>query len=227
MSTKVISKKITSVQVVDKASDVAYATKSASEQVSPIQHMTERYERPDILEGTTYKVKPPVSDHAIYVTINDVILNPGTAHEERRPFEIFINSKDMEHYQWISSLTLIISAVFRKGGDCIFLVDELRSVFDPKGGYMKAGGRWMPSLVAEIGDILERHLIKIGVIKQDRDVSQKMAPVELPGSTETVEDTSVRSTGIKGMLCKSCSNMAVVKLDGCLTCMSCGDSKCG
>lgn len=123
-----------------------------------LEEMHEKLKRPDFLEGSTYKIKTPTSEHAIYVTINDAVLNQGSDHETRRPFEIFINSKNMEHYQWISALTLIISAVFRKGGDCTFLVEELRSVFDPKGGYMKRGGRWMPSLVAEIGDVLEQHL---------------------------------------------------------------------
>ncbi|MDN5851054.1 MAG: NrdJb, partial [Nitrococcus sp.] len=112
-----------------------------------IEQMHEKLQRPETLEGQTYKIKTPLSEHALYVTINDVVLNPGTKHEVRRPFEIFINSKNMDHFQWIVALTRIVSAVFRKGGDCIFLVEELRSVFDPRGGYFKRGGRFMPSLV--------------------------------------------------------------------------------
>lgn len=127
---------------------------------STIQEMHESLQRPEHLEGTTYKIKTPGSDHALYVTINDVILNQGSEHEIRRPFEIFINSKNMDHFQWIVALTRIISAVFRKGGDCTFLVEEMHSVFDPRGGYFKPGGRWMPSLVGEIGDVLEQHLKK-------------------------------------------------------------------
>src|SRR5690606_36315224 len=96
-----------------------------------------------------------------------VILNKGTPQEVRRPFEIFINSKAMEHFQWIVALTRIISAVFRKGGDCTFLVEELKSVFDPKGGYFKRGGKFMPSLVAEIGDVIEQHMKYIGLLEQD------------------------------------------------------------
>ena len=138
-----------------------------------IEEMHEKLKRPEFLEGSTYKIKTPTSEHAIYVTINDVVLNSGSDHESRRPFEIFINSKNMEHYQWISALTLIISAVFRKGGDCTFLVEELRSVFDPKGGYMKRGGRWSPSLVAEIGDVLDQHLKRIGMIKDEMDDHQQ------------------------------------------------------
>ncbi len=105
-----------------------------------IIRMHEKLERPEMLIGSTYKVKTPVSDHAMYVTINDIVLNEGTEYEKRRPFEIFINSKNLDHYQWIVALTRIISAVFRKGGDVTFLVDELKAVFDPRGGYWKPGG---------------------------------------------------------------------------------------
>ncbi|MDP7119984.1 MAG: hypothetical protein QF395_06630, partial [Arenicellales bacterium] len=105
-----------------------------------VVQMHEKVERPEMLVGSTYKIKTPLSDHALYVTINDIVLNPETPYEKRRPFEIFINSKNMDHFQWIVALTRIISAVFRKGGDATFLVEELRSVFDPQGGYFKRGG---------------------------------------------------------------------------------------
>src|SRR3569832_67633 len=116
--------------------------------------MHEEIKRPDVLIGSTYKIKTPVSDHAMYVTINDIVLNEDTEYEQRRPFEIFINSKNLDHFQWIVALTRIISAVFRKGGDTTFLDEELQAVFDPRGGYIKQGGKYMPSLVAEIGDAL-------------------------------------------------------------------------
>ncbi|MGD8934165.1 MAG: NrdJb, partial [Gammaproteobacteria bacterium] len=111
-----------------------------------IIQMHEKLERPEMLLGSTYKIKTPQSEHALYITINDIVLNQGTEHEMRRPYEIFINSKNMDHFQWIVALTRIISAVFRKGGDVTFLVDELRSVFDPRGGYFKKGGKYKPSL---------------------------------------------------------------------------------
>ena len=120
--------------------------------------MHEKLERPEVLIGSTYKIKTPVSDHAMYVTINDIVLNEGTQHEQRRPFEIFINSKNLDHFQWIVALTRIISAVFRKGGDVTFLVDELKAVFDPRGGYWQPGGKFMPSIIAELGYVIERHL---------------------------------------------------------------------
>ena len=131
-----------------------------------VVRMHEKLERPDMLRGSTYKVKTPVSDHAMYVTINDVVLNEGTEFESQRPFEIFVNSKNLDHYQWIVALTRIISAVFRKGGDVAFLVDELKAVFDPRGGYWQAGGKFMPSIIAELGYIVEKHLIAIGLMAE-------------------------------------------------------------
>lgn len=126
--------------------------------------MHEKVERPDTLIGATYKIKSPLFEHALYVTINDIVLNQGTPHELRRPFEIFINSKNMDHFQWIVALTRIMSAVFRKGGDVTFLVEELKAVFDPRGGYFKTGGVYMPSIVAELGAVIEQHMKMIGLL---------------------------------------------------------------
>ena len=210
--------------------------KAKEESAAPAYiEMHENLKRPEHLEGCTYKIKTPTSEHAIYVTINDVILNHGSEHEVRRPFEIFINSKNMEHYQWISALTLIISAVFRKGGDCTFLVEELRSVFDPKGGYMKRGGRWMPSLVAEIGDVLELHLKHIGLIKDEVDehqrayLEQKRAEFTAAAASKGAAgaDDSAEEYPAGAQLCGKCHTKAAVQMDGCLTCLACGDSKCG
>ena len=132
---------------------------------SKVIWMHEKLERPEVLIGSTYKIKTPVSDHAMYVTINDIVLNEGTEHEQRRPFEIFINSKNLDHFQWIVALTRIISAVFRKGGDVTFLVEELKAVFDPRGGYWQAGGKFMPSIIAELGYVIEKHLQTIGLLR--------------------------------------------------------------
>lgn len=188
MTTK-ISRKITAFEI--------QTTKIAE----PVQ-MGEHLPRPEILTGSTYKIKTPVTEYAIYVTINDIVLNQGTPEEVRRPFEIFINSKNMEHFQWTVALTRIISAVFRKGGDVAFLVEELHSVFDPKGGYFQKGGRFMPSLVAELGGVIELHLKRIGVLEE-----------KIP---------EVR----KGITCPKCGQPSVQKLDGCETCLDCGYSKC-
>src|SRR4249920_1668244 len=138
--------------------------------------MHEKVERPDTLIGATYKIKSPLFEHALYVTINDIVLNQGTEYEMRRPFEIFINSKNLDHYQWIVALTRIMSAVFRKGGDVTFLVDELKAVFDPRGGYWQPGGKFMPSIIAELGYIVEKHLVEIGLLKSPdlSDVQRKV-----------------------------------------------------
>ena len=140
------------------------AAAPAAEREDNVIQMHERIERPEVLIGSTYKIKSPLVEHAMYVTINDIVLNAGTEHELRRPFEIFINSKSMEHFQWIVALTRIMSAVFRKGGDVAFLVEEMKAVFDPRGGYFKAGGVYMPSLVAELGSVVEDHLKAIGML---------------------------------------------------------------
>ncbi len=205
--------------------------------LDPVQarvvQMHEKVIRPDMLVGNTYKIKTPVSEHAFYITINDILLNPGTPYEKRRPFEIFINSKNMDHYQWISGLTLIISAVFRKGGDIAFLVNELRSVFDPKGGYFKRGGRFMPSLVAEIGDVIESHLKMIGVIvepgldeHQQALVDQKRREYE-QRHTQPFKASQDYEFPDGAILCNKCNTEAMVLMDGCMTCLSCGESKCG
>jgi len=197
-----------------------------------IVHMHEKVERPDMLLGSTYKIKTPLSEHALYVTINDMILNAGTAHELRRPFEVFINSKNMDHFQWIVALTRIISAVFRKGGDITFLAEELKAVFDPSGGYFKKGGKYMPSLVAEIGDAIECHMRMIGLLKDDgldehqkKLIAEKRAQYE--GSVKQAETNSPSDFPEGSQLCGKCSTKAVIKMDGCLTCLNCGDSKCG
>jgi hypothetical protein len=138
--------------------------------MAEVIQMHEKVERPETLVGATYKIKSPLFEHALYVTINDIVLNQGTEYELRRPFEIFINSKNMDHFQWIVALTRIMSAVFRKGGDVTFLVEELKAVFDPRGGYFKAGGVYMPSIVAELGAVIEKHMKSIGLL-HDPDMS--------------------------------------------------------
>jgi hypothetical protein len=194
--------------------------------------MTEELQRPEMLIGSTYKIKTPVSDHAMYVTINDIIINEGTEHEQRRPFEVFINSKNLDHYQWIVALTRVISAVFRKGGDVTFLVEELKAVFDPRGGYWQPGGRFMPSIIAELGYVIEKHLMFIGLLRkpgldehQKKLVEEKRA--EFEERTKQTDAFSKSHFPEGAQLCSKCSTAAVVRMDNCMTCLNCGDSKCG
>lgn len=198
--------------------------------------MHENVERPDMLLGSTYKIKTPLSEHALYVTINDVILNQDTDHETRQPYEIFINSKSMDQFQWVVALTRVISAVFRKGGDVCFLVEELKAVFDPQGGYFKKGGKFMPSLVAEIGDAIESHMKMIGLIKDDgpdehqrKLMAAKRAEYETKreAAAESCDDDAGTSFPEGAQLCKKCHTKATIMMDGCMTCLNCGDSKCG
>ena len=199
---------------------------------SKVVRMTEEVQRPEMLVGSTYKIKTPVSDHAMYVTINDIILNEDTPYEQRRPFEIFINSKNLDHFQWIVALTRIISAVFRKGGDVTFLVDELKAVFDPRGGYWQAGGKFMPSIIAELGYVIEKHLQTIGLLKKVEldEHAQKLIAEKKAEFVERTKQTDAfaKSHFPEGaQLCAKCSTAAVVMMDGCMTCLNCGDSKCG
>ncbi|KRG71549.1 NrdJb [Pseudoxanthomonas dokdonensis] len=237
------------------ATPVASVSRDIAEQESQgaeVIHMHERIERPEVLIGSTYKIKSPLVEHAMYVTINDIVLNAGTEHELRRPFEIFVNSKSMEHFQWIVALTRIMSAVFRKGGDVTFLVDEMKAVFDPRGGYFKSGGVYMPSLVAELGAIVEEHMKSIGLIhdpemsahqkaliaekrKQYEERSKKnteVTPAAAPAVAEARdEDVAVTGDGTSfppsATMCHKCSTKALVIMDGCATCLNCGYSKCG
>ena len=198
------------------------------------EHMHENVARPDLLLGSTYKIKTPHSEHALYVTINDVILNQGTDHEHRQPYEVFINSKNMDHFQWVVALTRVISAVFRKGGDVCFLVKELKSVFDPQGGYFKKGGKFMPSLVAEIGDAIESHMRMTGFLKDEKlDKHQQQLVDAKRAEYEAKQQSCDDSADEKGsfpdgaQMCQKCQTKATILMDGCMTCLNCGDSKCG
>ncbi len=244
-----IDKPIVEYRLKDKAAEepeTKPAEAAAVRETSPdgkVVRMHEKLERPDMLRGSTYKVKTPVSDHAMYVTINDVVLNAGTEHETQRPFEIFINSKNLDHYQWIVALTRIMSAVFRKGGDVTFLVDELKAVFDPRGGYWQPGGKFMPSIIAELGHIVEVHLRYIGMLPSEKldEHQQKLVEAKRRAFEESQKQTDAFAQDVHvadsnseepqyppgSQMCSKCSTVAVVMMDGCMTCLACGDSKCG
>ena len=228
---KIVKYSVTQGQAEDLANDEVVPEVRKEDQANVIR-MHENLERPEELIGTTYKVKTPVADHAMYVTINDIVLNEGSEHEKRRPFEIFINSKNLDHYQWIVALTRVMSAVFRKGGDVTFLVDELKEVFDPRGGYWQPGGKYMPSLIAELGHIVERHLIDIGLLKpaglseeQQQILSEKRTEFEAKTAQKDAFSQNFFPAGAQ--LCTKCNTAAAVMMDGCMTCLSCGYSKCG
>ena len=178
-----------------------------------VVYMTKPLDRPEALPGATYKVRWPESDHAMYITINDVV-----ADGRRRPFEVFINSKNTEHYAWTVALTRMISAVFRRGGDVSFVVDELKAVFDPRGGHWMAG-RYIPSLLAAIGEVIEQHLVEIGFVQQPEpgaDAGKLRLAAAAGGGPE-----------IPGARpCPRCAQASVVRMENCDTCTSCGYSKC-
>jgi|TARA_B100000745_G_scaffold291419_1_gene231231 hypothetical protein len=233
MSAKKIEKKIVGFKV-NKPGEPKPAEEAQATQ-QDIEQMHENVARPEMLLGSTYKIKTPTSEHAMYITINDIVLNQGTDHEERRPYEVFINSKNMEHFQWVVALTRLISAVFRKGGDATFMVEELKAVFDPRGGYFKKGGVFMPSFVAEIGCAIESHMKMIGLIKEEGlDEHQQALVDEKRAEYEAKAKKSMEASGesesafpANASQCNKCHQKSVIKMDGCMTCLNCGDSKCG
>ncbi|EBA04109.1 ribonucleoside-diphosphate reductase, putative [Rhodobacterales bacterium HTCC2150] len=179
-----------------------------------VVYLSEPLERPQSLEGNTYKIKWPNTEHAIYITVNDVVIG-----DHRRPFEVFINSKNMEHFAWTVALTRMISAVFRRGGDVSFVVEELKAVFDPRGGAW-VGGKYVPSILAAIGGVIERHLVSTGFIAGEgmglkSDPHAEQAEVKVVGGAPT------------GPSCSSCGSYELRMVEGCQTCASCGHSKCG
>ena len=191
-----------------------------------VVRMFEPLDRPGALPGKTYKVQWPESDHAMYLTLNDILDDSGRI----RPFEIFINSKNMEHYAWTVALTRMISAVFRRGGDVSFVVEELKAVFDPRGGQWM-GGRYVPSLLAAIGEVIETHMIGIGFLAGPgrlADPEQEKARIQLAASGGPGK--SQRSGGASSMpfrQCPKCAQPSLIRQEGCDTCTSCGYSKCG
>ena len=176
-----------------------------------VVYLSEPLDRPAALEGQTYKLKWPGSEHALYITVNDILI---AGH--RRPFEVFINSKNMEHYAWTVALTRMISAVFRRGGDISFVVEELKAVFDPRGGAWMEG-RYVPSILAAIGGVIERHLIAIGFI----------AGEGLGLKSDPQAEIVAMGSAPKGSACPSCGSYALQMKEGCMTCNDCGHSKCG
>ncbi|MDQ6955196.1 MAG: TSCPD domain-containing protein [Mariprofundaceae bacterium] len=210
-----IENKITAYEVVKPEGDISNAKEDNVTAIAPL------LERDPVLVGNTYKIKTPHSEHAMYITINDVVVNKDQAAEHRRPFEIFINTKNMEHFMWIVTLTRIISAIFRKGGDVTFLVEELKAVFDPRGGYYKKGGKYMPSIVAEIGEVIQQHLISIGMLEGT------LSSPELAAKKQAIKEKLGDSALQNALQCPKCAGMSLVRMDGCDTCLECGHSKCG
>jgi len=206
-----------------------------------VVYMTQPLDRPEALPGATYKVSWPESEHALYITLNDIVQDG-----RRRPFEIFINSKNMEHYAWTVGLTRMISAVFRRGGDVSFVVEELKAVFDPRGGHWM-GGRYVPSLLAALGEVIERHMLIIGFLRSpgeladdnDREMSviavgepaprSAQDPTARGKSTSSSDGPAGRTGAAKGLFryCPKCNQPSLMRQEGCDTCTSCGYSKCG
>ena len=185
-----------------------------------VVYMTQPLSRPEALPGQTYKVRWPDSEHALYITLNDIIQDG-----RRRPFEIFINSKNMEHYAWTVALTRMISAVFRRGGDVSFVVEEMKAVFDPRGGAW-VEGKYVPSLLAAIGEVIERHMIEIGFLPARRGRDERAAQV-VNLEAERPPGSALELAGPRFRQCPKCGEAALIRLEDCDQCTSCAYSKCG
>ncbi len=196
----------------------------------PVTHLYQPLDRPEELKGATYKVRWPESDHAIYITMSDILDDSGRT----RPFEIFINSKNMEHYAWTVALTRMISAVFRRGGDVSFVVEELKAVFDPRGGHWM-GGRYVPSLLAAIGEVIEKHMISIGFLKSPGNHNNEQPQAQVVamaagGDNAPSQNNSSGGGDLAGQRlrqCPKCGQPSLIKQEGCDNCISCDYSKCG
>ena len=196
--------------VSESAGEVPAQGRDSVETDGEVIYLSEKLDRPEALEGNTYKIKWPESEHAIYITINDVIVGG-----QRRPFEVFINSKNMEHFAWTVALTRMISAVFRRGGDVSFVVEELKAVFDPRGGAWMEG-RYIPSILAAIGGVIERHMVEIGFLAGEGKGLKADPQIEAMRVGEKP----------RAPACPNCGQYALQMQEGCLTCMECGHSKC-
>ncbi|MBL8663901.1 MAG: adenosylcobalamin-dependent ribonucleoside-diphosphate reductase [Candidatus Odyssella sp.] len=188
-----------------------------------VVYMTRPLDRPEALPGRTYKIRWPESDHAIYITINDIIQDG-----RRRPFEVFINSKNMDHYAWTVGLTRMISAVFRRGGDVSFVVEELKAVFDPRGGQW-VDRKYVPSLLAAIGDVIERHMIDIGFIPNPKEAREGQRELKVVGGSDAEPGEGGGRDAAHAMMrgCPKCGHRALIRQENCDICTSCDYSKCG
>jgi ribonucleoside-diphosphate reductase alpha chain len=185
-----------------------------------VVYMAAPLERETVLSGFTYKLKWPGSDHAIYVTINDI-----ERDGRRRPFEIFINTRNLEHYAWTVALTRMISAVFRRGGDVTFVAEELKAVFDPQGGHWVAG-RYVPSLLAAIGEVIETHMIRTGFL-QSESARLPLAQKAQAESAQSGAGATAAKRPVRLKLCPRCSSSSYTHREGCWVCDNCGFSRCG
>ena len=188
--------------------------------------LTQPLARPDVLQGATYKLQWPESDHALYITVTDIVQDG-----RRRPFEVFINSKNTEHYAWTVALTRMISAVFRRGGDVSFVVEELKAVFDPRGGQWMRG-KYVPSLLAAIGEVLEQHMIAIGFLpssdrEAERDALRQPHVVNLGAGNDKHHAEHGTRADTRFRQCPKCGQASLIRQEGCDTCTNCGHSKCG
>ena len=196
-----------------------------------LELLNERMERPESVEGRTYKIKPPFQDNSFYIIVNHVTLNVGTELERKVPFEVFIQGGAAEHQQWVSWGTRLVTSVWRNGGDSRFVIDDMKETLDPQGRYSIGGGRYANSIVAHIGFVIEDHLYSIGFFQKEEmsDLQRNYLDTkrkEYESKTDSSETDKVSGYPESANLCRKCHTKAVIRMDGCDTCLECGESKC-
>ncbi len=192
----------------------------------PIKATTKKNERPYVLNARVYKLKSVFVDSAVYVTITYI-----EEEGKKRPFEIFINSKDLTRAAEYSVLTRLISAIFRRSEDPTFILEELKSIYDPNGGRMK-NGRYLPSFYAEIADVLEEFFADIGLIKKRENKLKKITLFSFGSSSkkdseaESQDPSDTPDDNLR--ICPKCGQRTLKVENGCMTCINpdCGYSKC-
>ena len=224
---KKIDKKITGYSVAAQAAiaemKAAVAPEAESKPEPNLEVMSSDWKRPPVLPAQVYKIEkcPNSPAAAVYVTISNAVLNPGTKHEQVVPAEIFINSQDVSHQQWITALTRSLSAIFRKGGAVDFLADELLGVCDPGAGFLQRGV-WHPSLVSQVGGVIKEHLEKL----RERPLVESLRDYFEPEQIEKIKEVDKSFYPPNAAICPKCNHKAAILMDGCSTCLNCGDSKC-
>jgi ribonucleoside-diphosphate reductase alpha chain len=205
------------------------------DRLGEVVYMTRPLEREGVLSGFTYKIRWPGSDHALYITINDIERDHAegvSSTRRRRPFEVFINTKNLEHYAWTVALTRMISAIFRRGGDVSFVVEELKAIFDPQGGQWM-GGRYVPSLIAAIGQVIEGHMVRTGFIGPPRQPGQEAETGRLAEALGAPRGDAGQAPGETdmdmgtGRVCPRCGSRSLHRREACWVCSACDYSKCG
>ena len=176
--------------------------------------------RPEVVDAKVYKLKSAFVKNSVFITLSYV-------KDESciRPIEIFINSKDLTRAPEYVVLTRLVSAIFRRSNDPMFILEELQGIFDPNGGTFKEG-KYYHSFYAEIADVIERFFFDVGIMERpDAHPVEDNGPAEKP-IVLAKDEGNAGNTEFR--ICTECNNRTLKTENGCDICMDpeCGYSKC-